>query len=463
MDSRKEIKAKQAAKGTRSMATKVSTRRAAEPVAPAIFVDLDYPGDTTNHRQSEQRSSGGSDSPSDDYRLNADYIAEHAERSSAVARPFATSTDVSTWVMTGGRYRRRQSHMGHCASVMVSGVRQAKAGTSLSRANTMPAKARAKRPAKLHIENKCNSLSPMQLSVENVTHERVRLRSFAIERKNQVINRGDSFKLRRHHSASSTRSSNRSGSSSVKSTSPVPVPMPMPMSMPVFTADDCVPLYHVLVLGASEVGKTAATSQFMTSDYRNPFSTEQDDNAHEKTVSVLLDGEESDMNFIEINCQKESYWAELEVDGYIIMYSVENRRSFDTAEKALRLLQDSQRTEEKPVILVANKIDLERKRVVSVADGKQLARDYKCKFVEISVAVGHNIDRLLVGILTQIRGKVNSAQETELCEKVASEKKSSTGDKAVSCFNLPILGRNLVSKLFGSDTAKSCENLIFTK
>ena len=38
-------------------------------------------------------------------------------------------------------------------------------------------------------------------------------------------------------------------------------------------------------------------------------------------------------------------------------------------------------------------------------DGKCLACTFKMKFIEVSVAINHNVDELLAGILSQIRLK----------------------------------------------------------
>lgn len=44
-------------------------------------------------------------------------------------------------------------------------------------------------------------------------------------------------------------------------------------------------------------------------------------------------------------------------------------------------------------------------------DGKCLACTYRAKFIEISVGINHNVDELLVGILTQIRMKRANADK----------------------------------------------------
>lgn len=102
-------------------------------------------------------------------------------------------------------------------------------------------------------------------------------------------------------------------------------------------------------------------------------------------------------------------------------------------------LQDADLIRARPVIIVANKIDLARSRAVSSqgksfsplhfphpsssnhpkkwftqfdqpfftlsVDGKCLACTYRAKFIEVSVGINHNVDELLAGTLTQIRLK----------------------------------------------------------
>ena len=60
-------------------------------------------------------------------------------------------------------------------------------------------------------------------------------------------------------------------------------------------------------------------------------------------------------------------------------------------------------TQERSVIVVGNKSDLARSRIISPSEGKQLATSRECKFIETSSGIQHNVDELLVGVLKQIR------------------------------------------------------------
>jgi GTPase KRas protein len=45
-----------------------------------------------------------------------------------------------------------------------------------------------------------------------------------------------------------------------------------------------------------------------------------------------------------------------------------------------------------PVVMVANKCDLERQRVVGTQEGRDLARSFGCKFIEASAKQRINVD-----------------------------------------------------------------------
>lgn len=98
----------------------------------------------------------------------------------------------------------------------------------------------------------------------------------------------------------------------------------------------------------------------------------------------------------------------------VIVYSVVQRSSFHVAEEILNYLWRENISKEKAVILVGNKADLARSRVISTADGKQLAQSRDAKFIETSSGIQHNVDELLVGVLKQVSvGKIDWFFEKE--------------------------------------------------
>lgn len=100
--------------------------------------------------------------------------------------------------------------------------------------------------------------------------------------------------------------------------------------------------------------------------------------------------------------QVENSLSTYEPHACVIVYSVVNRSSFRQAEDIIKYLWRENVTKEKAVILVGNKADLARSRVIPSAEGKALAKSIDAKFIETSSGIQHNVDELLVGILKQV-------------------------------------------------------------
>ncbi|XP_031785076.1 GTP-binding protein Di-Ras2 isoform X2 [Nasonia vitripennis] len=254
-----------------------------------------------------------------------------------------------------------------------------------------------------------------------------------------VINRGDSFRKKRSRS-NSLAPAEGEPEESCKSSPPKDVTS-----------------YNVAVLGARGVGKSALVSQFMSSEGINAYEhVRQRDAPSEQSVFVMLNGEESELRFVDVTNIKELDKIP-QPHAYVVMYSVIDKASFQRAEDLLSRLHELD-IRGRPVILVGNKIDLVRSRVVSSQDGKCLACTYRSKFAEISVGINHNIDDLLVGILSQIRLKVSQSQ--------AAGASGSSGDsehwyKSRGVVRASMKARQMLTWLFGKEDRKfkNCENL----
>ncbi|VDM66193.1 unnamed protein product [Strongylus vulgaris] len=70
--------------------------------------------------------------------------------------------------------------------------------------------------------------------------------------------------------------------------------------------------------------------------------------------------------------------------GFLLVYSVTERKSLDEAVKLYRQVLRVKDRAEYPVLLVANKIDLTNQRVVTEAEGRSLAASLKLPYIETS-------------------------------------------------------------------------------
>ncbi|ELT91600.1 hypothetical protein CAPTEDRAFT_65790, partial [Capitella teleta] len=164
------------------------------------------------------------------------------------------------------------------------------------------------------------------------------------------------------------------------------------------------------MLGDTGVGKTALLQQFMTSEYMGAIETSFDDDC-EKTVSVLLDGEETMVDFVDVRRDQVGLLLQStnkHVEGYVLNFSITEHTSFQYVHDLVYEIRQ-ERGSSKAVILVANKSDLVRSREVTEEELYDLCQSNDCKYVEVSAALNHKVDELLVGIVKQIR--LNSKRE----------------------------------------------------
>lgn len=81
-----------------------------------------------------------------------------------------------------------------------------------------------------------------------------------------------------------------------------------------------------------------------------------------------------------------------EGEGFLIIYSVTSRASFDRVEKFRNQVVRVKDTESVPIVLVGNKIDRVHEREVSTQQGAELARRMGCLFRETSAKTRENIE-----------------------------------------------------------------------
>ncbi|XP_028966523.1 uncharacterized protein LOC108863835 [Galendromus occidentalis] len=191
-----------------------------------------------------------------------------------------------------------------------------------------------------------------------------------------------------------------------------------------------VPTHRVRVIGADGVGKSCLIHQLIESEdlcsYQNIVTTpdsSSDTLPELPKTRLILDDEESELVFEETHKSEVTAQDLIETDAFLIVYSMADGESYEFAESILGRLSD-QDLLRKAIIVVANKDDLNRCKVITIKDGRTLAEQHKSKYATISAFIGHKTNHLLVGTLRQIR----------LIEKVETVQ---TAKKRLS--NLPII------------------------
>eukprot|EP00092_Neocalanus_flemingeri_P005271 GFUD01005671.1.p1 GENE.GFUD01005671.1~~GFUD01005671.1.p1 ORF type:complete len:411 (-),score=141.87 GFUD01005671.1:59-1291(-) len=233
-----------------------------------------------------------------------------------------------------------------------------------------------------------NSLIPTDLEVT---------RQFVATNK-KVINRGDSFKRKERpgvHRANveiSINGTNDINESEIVDKHPKKV-------------------YRIAFLGSGEVGKTSIIDQFMSSEHADVYEDIQEEKVVEtekvtgRILTVDVNNILAQLSLVETSADINisEVVEEHNPDCYVLVYAVDDVESFECMRDSLCWLSDNNCLSGKSAILVGNKADLARTRVVDTGDGCDLAVQAGVKFTETSPGMGHHIDELLVGIVMQLR------------------------------------------------------------
>ncbi|KAK7484764.1 hypothetical protein BaRGS_00023938 [Batillaria attramentaria] len=144
---------------------------------------------------------------------------------------------------------------------------------------------------------------------------------------------------------------------------------------------------RIMILGMPGVGKSALVVRFLT----NRFIWEYDPTLESTYKHVTtVDDEQVVMEILDTAGQEETIQREGGVrwaDGYILVYAINDRSSFDSILSLKHYLDDVKKTNVQ-CVLVANKVDLLHERRVEASEGETLAQDMACAFYETSASDG---------------------------------------------------------------------------
>ncbi|KAA0200885.1 Rad and Gem GTP binding protein 1 [Fasciolopsis buskii] len=244
---------------------------------------------------------------------------------------------------------------------------------------------------------------------------------------------------------------------------------------------------RIQIVGSPNVGKTALCRQMITSEFLGAKMESMSEDTVERYVTVELDdqtwnivlidnfgeagsddlalvssirlqesrlptGDSSSMqNTLQLLPQSKSSGSTIlkDVLVYLLVFAVDDRRSFEYVSKLLQVL--SKVTSDQLVMLVGNKADLVRCRSVPNEKGKRLAHLHGCKYFEVSTAINHLVDELLVGIILQVKKlRTNRLSPSHLEVPDATERRMSS---------LRLHGEAIVRYLRDKFDAKSCEDI----
>jgi small GTP-binding protein len=109
-------------------------------------------------------------------------------------------------------------------------------------------------------------------------------------------------------------------------------------------------------------------------------------------------------------------------EGFIIVYSITSRQSFEEAKEKYQKLLLNQDKDHVPVVLCGNKCDLESERQVLKTEGHNLAKSWGVSFYECSAMERTNIDEIFFDLTRQVRVAKGEALQPQKKDKKHSKR-----------------------------------------
>uniref|UniRef100_A0A915I063 Uncharacterized protein n=1 Tax=Romanomermis culicivorax TaxID=13658 RepID=A0A915I063_ROMCU len=171
------------------------------------------------------------------------------------------------------------------------------------------------------------------------------------------------------------------------------------------TSSTWAPNFKIVVLGNGGVGKSALTIQFVQQFFVTDYDPTIEDSY---TKQCIIDERICKLDVVdtagqeEFSAMREQYMRT--GDGFLLVYSVTDRDSFDQIAKVYSQIVRIKDRSDYPTILMANKVDLQEKRLVSRAEGELLAKQLNgLQYAEVSAKYRLNVDQTFHDLVRLIR------------------------------------------------------------
>ena len=150
--------------------------------------------------------------------------------------------------------------------------------------------------------------------------------------------------------------------------------------------------FNVSILGESQVGKTSMISVKSRLQFNEKqIATVGIDNFIDKKV---IDNQEYKFKFFDTAGQERYNSISAQTikiaDGFILVFSVTDRGSLEKISFWMKAIDENTNIKDKVIILVGNKIDMERE--ISHEEANNFAKENNLKYFETSAKTGYGID-----------------------------------------------------------------------
>ncbi|KAM9999130.1 hypothetical protein ACTFIZ_002689 [Dictyostelium cf. discoideum] len=157
----------------------------------------------------------------------------------------------------------------------------------------------------------------------------------------------------------------------------------------------------ICISGEPGVGKSSIVQQFVNNDFSTQYTPTLEDFYN---YELSLDEEIINLEIIDTAGQEEFCNLKnnyiLNGNAFVIVYSICCKGSFKEVKNIIDNIINIKDCQNIPIIIVGNKIDIdEKERKVSTLEGKNLAKQLNCMFVETSAKENLNISKIFATLV----------------------------------------------------------------
>lgn len=160
---------------------------------------------------------------------------------------------------------------------------------------------------------------------------------------------------------------------------------------------------RVAVCGFRGVGKSTLIIQFVEGQFvenyhptiENTFHKVISYRGHEFQTDIVDTAGQDETSIFPTNCS-------VGIHGYVLVYSITSKASLETVKVIHDKILDMIGANSVPLVLVGNKTDLFNERRVSAEDGKRLADEWQCKFMEVSAKSNARVNDIFISLISEI-------------------------------------------------------------
>ncbi|KAG5673483.1 hypothetical protein PVAND_003527 [Polypedilum vanderplanki] len=174
--------------------------------------------------------------------------------------------------------------------------------------------------------------------------------------------------------------------------------------------------FKVVVLGSGGVGKSALTVQFVSGCFIEKYDPTVED-FYRKEIEV--DNSPCVLEILDTaGTEQFASMRDLYIKnghGFIVMYSLTNHQTFQDITTMRNVISRVKGGQPTPILLVANKLDLEYQREVSTEEGHALAEMWGCPFIEASAKSRINVNEVFAIIVREMNMMSEKRQKKSFC------------------------------------------------